>query len=131
MGPKDSLDWFEKIISEEYEVSLAPRMGPSKDDAKEKKRGTSRDGRGSSPRPAGSRTTLKDVCQNFLRGKCTKGKDCKRWHNKTCKHFAAGQTCPLGSFAEGGKCPFPHFQLPMAAANVVSPKAAGASPKPK
>ena len=34
-GPKDSLDWFEQVIAEEYEVTIAPRMGPGPQDAKE------------------------------------------------------------------------------------------------
>ena len=34
-GPKDSLDWLEDVISKEYEITIAPRMGPGPSDAKE------------------------------------------------------------------------------------------------
>ena len=34
-GPKRALDWFESALQEEYEVSIAPRMGPGPQDAKE------------------------------------------------------------------------------------------------
>ena len=34
-GPADALDWFEAEIGKEYEITVAPRMGPGPGDAKE------------------------------------------------------------------------------------------------
>ena len=34
-GSKPGLDWMEKVISEEYEITIGPRLGPGPDDAKE------------------------------------------------------------------------------------------------
>ena len=34
-GPADSLDWFEASITEQYEVTIEPRLGPGPTDAKE------------------------------------------------------------------------------------------------
>jgi len=34
-GPKDALDWFEAALAEQYELTVAPRMGPGPGDAKE------------------------------------------------------------------------------------------------
>ena len=34
-GPSKELDWMEGEISKEYEITIAPRMGPGPDDAKE------------------------------------------------------------------------------------------------
>ena len=34
-GPADALDWFETSVSEEYEISVGPRLGPGPSDAKE------------------------------------------------------------------------------------------------
>ena len=34
-GPADALDWLEHSISEHYEVTIGPRLGPGKKDAKE------------------------------------------------------------------------------------------------
>ena len=34
-GPADALDWLEGAIGEEYEIAIAPRMGPGPGDAKE------------------------------------------------------------------------------------------------
>ena len=36
-GPKPQLDWMENAIAEKYEISIAPRMGPGMQDAKEGK----------------------------------------------------------------------------------------------
>ena len=34
-GPKTDLDWFESEIEKSYEVTISPRIGPGRDDAKE------------------------------------------------------------------------------------------------
>ena len=34
-GPKPALDWMEKVISEEYQITIGPRLGPGPQDAKE------------------------------------------------------------------------------------------------
>ena len=34
-GPADSLDWYEKAVSAEYEISVGPRLGPAPEDAKQ------------------------------------------------------------------------------------------------
>ena len=34
-GPKDALDWYEASLAEEYEISVGPRLGPGRADAKE------------------------------------------------------------------------------------------------
>ena len=34
-GPADSLDWMERVIGENYEVDIQPRIGPGPNDAKE------------------------------------------------------------------------------------------------
>jgi len=34
-GPADALDWFEKSFAEQYELTIAPRMGPGSNDPKE------------------------------------------------------------------------------------------------
>jgi len=34
-GPKPSLDWLENAIGERYEITIGPRLGPGKQDAKE------------------------------------------------------------------------------------------------
>ena len=34
-GPKDALDWFEAALAEQYELTVAPRMGPGPSNAKE------------------------------------------------------------------------------------------------
>ena len=34
-GPKPALDWLEKSISEKYEITVEPRLGPGPNDAKE------------------------------------------------------------------------------------------------
>ena len=34
-GPKDGLDWFEEEVQRHYEVTIQPRIGPGKADAKE------------------------------------------------------------------------------------------------
>ena len=36
-GPKPQLDWFETSVAKEYEISVAPRLGPGELDAKEGK----------------------------------------------------------------------------------------------
>ena len=35
-GPADALDWLEAAISEHYELTISPRMGPGPNDAKER-----------------------------------------------------------------------------------------------
>jgi hypothetical protein len=34
-GPSDALDWLEAALAEQYELTIAPRMGPGPNDAKE------------------------------------------------------------------------------------------------
>ena len=34
-GPKPQLDWFKRSVAKEYEISVAPRRGPGKLDAKD------------------------------------------------------------------------------------------------
>ena len=34
-GPADALDWIEQSLAEHYELTIAPRMGPGPNDAKE------------------------------------------------------------------------------------------------
>jgi len=34
-GPKQALDWFEKVLAEHYELKVGPRLGPGHGDAKE------------------------------------------------------------------------------------------------
>ena len=34
-GPADSLDWYEKAVSAEYEISVGPRLGPAPEDEKQ------------------------------------------------------------------------------------------------
>ena len=34
-GPKDALDWLEGAMSQEYELTIGPRLGPGVHDAKE------------------------------------------------------------------------------------------------
>ena len=34
-GPKTDLDWFESEIEKSYEVTISPRIGPGREDAKE------------------------------------------------------------------------------------------------
>ena len=34
-GPANELDWMEKMLAEHYELTIAPRMGPGPNDAKE------------------------------------------------------------------------------------------------
>lgn len=55
-GPKDALDWLEETIATEYDISVDPRLGPGKHDAKEGRvlnriiRWCTRQQMGSSPR---------------------------------------------------------------------------------
>ena len=67
---------------------------------------------------------LSKLCQNHLKGKCTKGANCKYHHNEPCKFHHSGQC------TEGDKCPFPHV-IGSAKAATPAPKAAakaGAAP---
>ncbi|HJM58771.1 MAG TPA: Ty1/Copia family ribonuclease HI, partial [Planctomycetota bacterium] len=34
-GPADALDWFERAVGENYEITIGPRLGPAPQDAKE------------------------------------------------------------------------------------------------
>jgi len=90
-------------------------------------------GQPGTPRGGKAVTDPKLLCQNYLKGKCTKGKSCTYHHNGPCSFHKKG-TCN-----KGDKCVFSHHdpaaQPALAAAGgsdktVVDPKAT-ATPKAK
>ena len=64
-------------------------------------------------------TDPKLLCQNYLKGKCNKGKDCKFHHNGPCAFHKKGNC------NKGADCVFSHHDPPPQSANVVKPEAKG------
>ena len=71
-------------------------------------------------------TDPKLLCQNYLKGKCTKGKACTYHHNGPCSFHKKG-ICN-----KGDKCVFSHHDPPapaLAAGNATSADNVGPNPK--
>ena len=106
--------------------------GKSKDGKQKRSSSSSRtgakgDARGrspSTPRSGKAVTDTKLFCQNFLKGKCDKGKSCKYHHNGMCSFHKKG-TCNRGD-----KCVFSHHDPP-AGAMRAAPATTELTPKTK